>query len=146
VDDFLDHAAERSALRAFAHVGCGDSSALLTDITGVCFCHIGSRGWKLWMLDLLQYIRIYVLFSQTCHTETQLISEGENTDMKDFLFIQDLEHSLHHMWVSFKTEAALKDAEKISLFINRENKLKNCRITLRLHQVYAKILAEWTTQ
>ena len=98
------------------------------------------------MLDLLQYIRIYVLFSQTCHTETQLISEGENTDMKDFLFIQDLEHSLHHMWVSFKAEAVLKNTEKISLFINRENKSKNCRITLRLHQVYAKILAEWTTQ
>ena len=37
--DFLHHAVERSALRAFAHVRRSDASTFLTDVTSVCFCH-----------------------------------------------------------------------------------------------------------
>jgi hypothetical protein len=39
MDDLLDHAVERSALRAFAHVGCGDASTFLTDEACVSFWH-----------------------------------------------------------------------------------------------------------
>jgi hypothetical protein len=39
MDDFLDHAVERAALRTFAHVRSGYASALLADEASVSFWH-----------------------------------------------------------------------------------------------------------